>query len=391
MLMQNRLTSESGGDDQKPPLPDNGHDSDHPSIWMPFSVFLDGQELEGVGISLVAAYVGGWTGADISGRRVIARFSFQFEGYSVVLPIEVEVQVEARSSGACKLTFLNPTGPHLAHLRYIMNAYLAGDLVQINELLRVPPEVRQKSVAAPPSRKSFRERMRRFAGAMMVTLLTLGLIGLTLYTIHYHIFVHRVPGLATVTPAGLPLTAPEAGQIAYVDQNAGEGGVVFSLQSARGGMLNFSNPCDCKIVLTESGTVGATVLPGTPIAYVRTTDSGPNIKALMPDELAKLLLFGAEAKASLPDGSDLPLTVTDVKAEDGGSGTMAAVTFTAKGEQLTASDIGKTVALTVTSKPYGKFLDRLKERLSRLRPGNDVSERAQSWPLIGHANAETMR
>ncbi|WP_180897787.1 hypothetical protein [Martelella soudanensis] len=370
-------------------LPDNGHDSDHPSIWMPFSVFIDGRELEGVGISLVAAYAGGWTGEDISGHRMIARFSFQFEGYSVVLPIEVSAELESRNSGAYKLVFLNPTGPHLPHLRYMMNAYLAGDLVQINELLRVPPEARQKSVAPPPPRKSFRERMRRLAGAGLVTALTLGLIALTLYTIHYHIFVHRVPGLATVTPAGLPLTAPEAGQIAYVDQNAGEGDVVFSLQSARGGMLNFSNPCDCKIVLTENGAVGATVLPGTPIAYVRTDDSGPTIKVVMPDDLAKLLLFGAQAHASLPNGDDLPLTVRDVKAEDGVSGTTALVTFSAADDVLTASDIGKTVALTVTSKPYANLLERIRNRLSRFTATKELSERAREWPLIGNARAAT--
>ena len=210
MLMEHHPNAETDAEETAIELPDNGHDTDHPSIWMPFSVFIDGRELEGIGVSLVAAYAGGWHGGDMSGDRVIARFSFQFEGYSVVLPIEVRAELESASGGVYKLVFLNPTGPHLPHLRYLMNAYLAGDLVQINELLRVPPEARQKSVAAPPPRKSFRERMRRMAGAGMVAALTLGLIALTLYTIHYHIFVHRVPGLATVTPAGLPLTAPEA-------------------------------------------------------------------------------------------------------------------------------------------------------------------------------------
>ncbi|WP_292055157.1 hypothetical protein [Martelella sp.] len=389
MLMEHHPNAETDAEETAIELPDNGHDTDHPSIWMPFSVFIDGRELEGIGVSLVAAYAGGWHGGDMSGDRVIARFSFQFEGYSVVLPIEVRAELESASGGVYKLVFLNPTGPHLPHLRYLMNAYLAGDLVQINELLRVPPEARQKSVAAPPPRKSFRERMRRMAGAGMVAALTLGLIALTLYTIHYHIFVHRVPGLATVTPAGLPLTAPEAGQIAYVDQSAGEGDVVFSLQSARGGMLNFSNPCDCRIVLTENGAVGATVLPGTPIAYVRTDDAGPTIKVTMPDDLAKLLLFGAEAHASLPNGDDLPLTVKDVKAEDGASGTTALVTFSAAPDALTAADIGKTVALTVTSKPYANFLERIKTRLSRFTATKEMSERAKAWPLIGNAQAAT--
>nr|WP_272212226.1 hypothetical protein [Marinicella sp. W31]MDC2878137.1 hypothetical protein [Marinicella sp. W31] len=81
---------------------------------------------------------------------------------------------------------------------------------------------------------------------------------------------------------------------------------MFSLQSARGGVLNFSNPCNCDIMLTENGTVGATVLPGTPIAYVNTGDAGPTIKAVMPDGLSKMLLFGAEAVATLPTGQKLP-------------------------------------------------------------------------------------
>lgn len=382
MLMEHHSAGETG-----PDLPDPHHDGEHPSIWMPFSVFIDGRELEGVGISLVAAYVGGWNGPDISGHRMIARFSFQFEGYSVVLPIEVSASLESRNSGAYKLTFLNPTGPHLPHLRYMMNAYLAGDLVQINELLRVPPEAYHTAPAEPPPRRSFRQRVRAMMGFGMVTLLTVALIALTLYTIHYHIFVHRVPGLATVTPSGLPLTAPEAGQIAYVDPNAGEGAVVFSLQSARGGMLNFSNPCDCQVVLTENGAVGATVLPGTPIAYVKTGDAGPTIKVIMPDALAKMLLFGAEAHASLPNGDDLPLTVRDVRAEEGASGTAATVTFSAAADALTADDIGKTVALTVTSKPYANFLNRLKQRFFPARQSEDISERARNWPLIGNAQA----
>nr|WP_272212227.1 hypothetical protein [Marinicella sp. W31]MDC2878138.1 hypothetical protein [Marinicella sp. W31] len=226
MLEENRTENAGNGQEIRlsPDLPDSGHESDHPSIWMPFSVFVDGRELEGVGISLVAAYVGGWSGADLAGRNVIARFSFQFDGYSIMLPIEVRADLEYRRSGAYKLVFLDPTGPHLAHLRYMMNAYLAGDLVQINDVLRIPPEYKKKtSPAEAPEPASARERVRKFVGLLSVTALTLGLIGLTLYTIHNHIFVHSVPGLATVTPAGLPLTAPEAGQIAYVDAEAVEG------------------------------------------------------------------------------------------------------------------------------------------------------------------------
>ncbi|TNB49239.1 hypothetical protein FF124_04425 [Martelella lutilitoris] len=393
MFEENR-TDDAGNEQEirlPPDLPDNGHDSDHPSIWMPFSVFIDGQELEGVGISLVAAYVGGWGGADLAGRDLIARFSFQFDGYSIVLPIEVRAGLEDRRSGAYKLVFLDPTGPHLAHLRYMMNAYLAGDLIEINEVLRIPPEYKKKSkVLEPPKPPTVKERLRKVFGLLWVGALTVALIALTVWTIHYHIFVHKVPGLATVTPAGLPLTAPEAGQIAYVDSQAPEGGVVFSLQSARGGVLNFSNPCNCDIMLTSNGTVGATVLPGTPIAYVKTGDAGPTIKVVMPDDLSKMLLFGAEAEARLPDGQTLPLTVVDVKAEEGGSGSRSIVSLSAPSGALGAGDIGKTVALTVTSKPYANLLTRIRAMLPFSGRAQSLSQRANDWPLIGNAFAGTV-
>ena len=200
MLEENR-TDDAGNEQEirlPPDLPDNGHDSDHPSIWMPFSVFIDGRELEGVGISLVAAYVGGWGGADIAGRDLIARFSFQFDGYSIVLPIEVRAGLEDRRSGAYKLVFLDPTGPHLAHLRYLMNAYLAGDLVQINEVLRIPPEYKKKpKQLEPPKPPTVKERLRKVFGLLWVGALTVALITLTVWTIHYHIFVHKVPGRMT--------------------------------------------------------------------------------------------------------------------------------------------------------------------------------------------------
>ncbi|TPW27671.1 hypothetical protein FJU08_19745 [Martelella alba] len=335
----------------------NKYETEHPPIWMPFTVTVNGHELKGVGLSLVNAIVSGHLPPDAVDRNMIATFTFLFQGYSFNLPADVLIAREFDRPGSYRITFLNPTGPHLPHLRYLMNSYLAGDLVVIDELLRVRSEKNgsPNAAKAAPSRNAAM-LMRRASGVFLVSLATLGLVALVGYTLQKRVFVHEVPSLATIEPVGLPLRAPEAGQIVYVNDQAAQGDVVFSLQSVRGEALNFTNPCDCSVFVTPYGETGATVLPGEVIAYVEKGGDEPVLKATMPSDLTKKLMFGGRAVAILPDGSKVALNLTSAMPIEGSSQAESAASFTAAKGVLRAAGMGSTLPVEVIDRTYARFL-----------------------------------
>ncbi|WP_176086569.1 hypothetical protein [Martelella sp. HB161492] len=338
----------------------SNYETEHPPIWMPFTVMVNGHELKGVGLSLVNAIVSGHLPPEAVDRNLIATFTFLFQGYSFNLPADVLIAREFDRSGSYRITFLNPTGPHLPHLRYLLNSYLAGDLVVIDELLRVRGEKAAPSQAGKAGEpKTAAMLIRRISGVAFVTLATIGLLALVGYTLQKRVFVHQVPSLASVEPVGLPLRAPEAGQIVYVNDQAAQGDVVFSLQSVRGEALNFTNPCDCAVFVTQYGASGATVLPGEVIAYVEKGDDEPVLKATMPSALTKKLMFGGRAVALLPDGDKIDLHLVSATPIAGSSQAESAATFSADKGVLRAAGVGSTLPVEVIDKSYARLLSML--------------------------------
>jgi len=331
-------------------------DNEHALIQLPFVAAIEGRQYEGSGLSLVNAFVTGLAAPEIDSNSKIAIFRFPFDGFSVTLPIEVRIETVDRSTGLYKLVFLHPTGPHLPQLRYLLNAFIAGDIVSLDELMRVPPEktAKAKSKAGGGSH-SAGQVAKRILGMALVTAASVGILASVSYGLQKRLFLHDVPALAVVEPVGLSLQTPEAGQLAFVNGEAGKGEVVFSVQTVRGSVLSVENPCDCKIVLSNQGVVGATVFPATPVAFVTNGEGTPILKARVPDQLAKMLLAGATAEAAMPAGETVVMGLRDVEPASKDGPPESVVTLEPVAGSFSDADIGKSIPVRILSRNYIDF------------------------------------
>jgi hypothetical protein len=340
------------------PMP-NDQDNEHALIQLPFVVAIEGRRYEGKGISLVNAFVTGLAAPEIDATTKIAVFRFPFDGFSVTQPIDVRVEPVDKTTGLYKLAFVNPTASHLPQLRYLLNSFISGDIVSMDELLRVPPEKStKKNKNENTGSVSAGRVLKRLTGTALVAAASIGMIATASYALQNRLFVHEVPALANIVPSGLSLKSPEAGQVAYVNSEAQKGEVVFSIQTVRGDVLSIENPCDCPVVLAKQGIVGATVFPVTPIAFVTFNESAPVLKARVPDALAKMLLEGAKAEAELPDGRQVVASLSEVETDSSPGDPESLVTLTPDSEPFADEDVGRAVSLKIVNKGYFDFVNR---------------------------------
>jgi hypothetical protein len=229
---------------------------------------------------------------------------FNFPGYSVSLPVDAAIGAGSPEAGTVTLRFLEPTGPHLPQLRYILNSYVGGDLVGIDGMIQSAERVAtmRPAAEAAPRRRSLRAgimhglRWGTFAG---LGLLLVGFVGLKLYE---RLFVAPVTGLSTVSLAGMDLRAISPGQLDFVNTGAGKGDIAFAIRTTSGEVLAVSIPCDC-IVAPGAARTGATVLAGDTVMTVAPPDAPVVVSAQVDGHGLKMLASGAIAEVRMPDGT----------------------------------------------------------------------------------------
>lgn len=273
--------------------------NDHPVVDLPFHALIDGRQLPGRGLSLVAAYVAGQVDLASLGTNRLVRLVFDLDGFQITLLVEASVHAAEDGKGAA-LIFTQPTGPHLPQLRHLLNAFIAGDLVSLGQAIGVAGTAAPKlpagfSAAAPPG---WDHRFRLGA----VALAAVAMVGLAGLLIYQRAFVRLLPDLGTVSLAGETLRATAAGQIVFLDTGAGKGAVVLAIQASNGEVLSLTNPCDCRAILLGVQS-GSTVLMGD--AVVQLAAPGDAVVVLASLDAATIFALGRGdgIDLTLPDGA----------------------------------------------------------------------------------------
>jgi alginate biosynthesis protein Alg44 len=275
---------------------------DHPVIRLPFSVVINGRALQGNGISIVGAEATGLIDPQLNGKVQVAALAFNFPGYSISLPVEAAISAGAAEAGTVTLRFLEPTGPHLPQLRYILNSYVGGDLTGVDGLIRITDKVEKARQEAPSSKPSPTRRLMtgiRWGAFAGLGLLLVGFVGVKLYE---RLFVTPVTGLSTITLDGMDLRAISPGQLDFVNPAATQGEIAFAIRTTAGEVLAVSMPCDC-IVAPGAAQSGATVLAGDTVMTVAPRDAQSVITSHVDGNGLRKLASGAHAEVHLPDGS----------------------------------------------------------------------------------------
>lgn len=288
-----------------PPHQDFAAQSEHPVIRLPFSVVINGRSFAGNGLSIVGAEATGLIDPQLHGRVQVVTLVFNFPGYSISLPVDAAIGAGSPEAGTVSLRFLEPTGPHLPQLRYILNSYVGGDLVGVDGIIRTADKLPGISAPAAPKPKASigrgiasGVRWGAFAG---LGLLLVGFVGVKLYE---RLFVAPVTGLSTVSLKGMDLRAISPGQLDFVNPAAVKGDIAFAIRTTSGEVLAVSMPCDC-VVAPGSASSGATVLSGDTVMTVAPTGAPVIVSAKVDDHGLRMLAAGGQAEVHFPNGSTI--------------------------------------------------------------------------------------
>lgn len=317
-------------------------EDEHPQLKLPFTAVIGDRKLEGESLSITKAIVSGLLPPFDGEQEELVSLRFDFDGYSINMFIEAFVTKSGESDDpSVTLRFADPTGEHLAALRYILNSFLAGHVVNMGQLLGFTgPTVAknpQKPVEAPVSRRII-SGLR--AGAVF-------LAGVTLVYAATTVVYNRLAFLYEANPVVLSVDGPSlrataAGQITFINTDAAQGDVAYSILSTSGDLLSTQMPCDCQIVAAEGLVSGATVLAGDPILQLATEGAGLVGDATVSDEGMARIIAGDSAELEMANGSILPVTLNFKQTTSTGTGIAAKVVVSEDFESATTSgDVGR--------------------------------------------------
>ena len=275
--------------------------SDHPMMDIPFMVGIDGRQYRGIRLSLVMAEISGLMDPNLENATRLMRLVFPFNGFSVTIGVLGLIRHVDRDKGLASVSFVDPGGEHLPQMRHIMNSYIAGDLVALGGVIAVGstlPSPAARAAKIADARKLTIPRLLGTAGMILATILLLGSAGSLAYS---RIFTQHIAAPGHALKDGMTLSAISAGQIDYINVNAGEGEVAFSIRTTTGTMLSIAMPCACDAEL-QGATVGATVQAGDAVMTVAQPDAKLIVNAEVTSEELLELAFADYVNVTFPDG-----------------------------------------------------------------------------------------
>ena len=326
-----------------------GFESEHPAVSLPYTLKVCGQQFVGSRISMTEIRV---MSRDevflVKGSTHAARIQFDFQNFSV--SIYPDVIVVGEHGDELVLKFADATGDHVAQLRFVLNSFIAGDFVTLGAVMAYSGPTKPKE-EKKKAEQNWRERYRSIGVAILSCVLALW-AAFSLYN-RYTTGLELHPVL--IERSGQPMQATTAGQISYLNPNASEGEVLFSINANSGDVLNFKMPCTCEIKLTQGVSEGVTVLPDDVILTILLNNVDLSIQALMSVEGVGRALKGDNVFLDLTEGRSIPVEVvagTGANSASIGGDLFVPVQLVPQEGTLTEADIGKYGQLRLTKSHF---------------------------------------
>lgn len=253
------------------------------------------------------------------GNVVDLTLIFPFNGYELTLPVRAEVRYASQEQGRVGLRFIDVSPRQHNLLRFILDAYLSGEVVEAGDVLDVVSRRNEGKTREVPQRPQPQGLManiahhgRSIAGYGIVAAATLLLVGFIGAGIFQRMYI--IPAQSALITADLvTVPAPSSGQLTFVaagDQiQAGE--PLLTIQGPQGSSsIVIDSPCDC-VIQARYTRASSFVREGAPILVLREKTSAPYITASIPQSEVLRFYRGARAVIEYADGT----LVRDVEIE----------------------------------------------------------------------------
>ncbi len=280
---------------------------------------------------------------------------FQFDGFQLVVPMQFEVRYCNTKQQRIGCRFTNVDKRHIAIFQYLVSAYVAGEVVQIGDLLDVAGRNNYVTAAKMPAANdglSSGQIARRKAQKLLWSALIVGLsLGLVLYlglSFYERIYVVKATS-AEVTADMISVDAPAGGKVNYVqlptDAKVGKGDPLVSMMTDTGSLQSVDSPCDC-IVKERLLKNNQHASKDQSLLMLAPIDAQPIVTARLHFEDAVKLRTGQEALLTFAgSGESMKGVVQSVRARGGEEGAGATVLIQPQ-NSISATQIDDPVEVT---------------------------------------------
>ncbi len=244
--------------------------------------------------------------------------TFPIADYSIAMKMDAEVRYIDAQKGRVGLKFVNATRRQLDVLRYFIDAYLSGEIVDARDVIEVSArrnEAQARATPAVEAPKTIGGKMSRLAGqvgrmsvAVGAGVTLVALVGTSLYE---RLMV--VPATSAIVTTDLvTLPASLGGSVAFVapGETIKRGEPLAGVETIDGKSMVVSSPCDCAIQ-TRYAAIGDFVTQGSPLISLRRHDAKPFVTAFVPRDQIMRIYDGARARIVLTNG--LEITDTHIR------------------------------------------------------------------------------
>lgn len=277
----------------------------HVRLRIPIAIEIDGTRYDVDDWSVGGFGVAGPMVSRQPGERFPARLIFPFEDFELTLRLDCQLVYALPDESRFGGRFLALSQGQAALFRYLVDAYLSGELIAGADVLAVAArdptgEARTRQLFEGLSQEEARgRRVRRILGAGLLALGALGLAAVVALSFYERWLVVTTDRAVIEAPL-FRLKATAAGRL----EAAGEGLLRPGDPAARilgpaGAPVTLASPCECVV---ESWLVppGQSVQAGEVVATLVAADRPLTVRAEVPLEQARRLRVGQAAEVTVP-------------------------------------------------------------------------------------------
>ena len=290
------------------------------------------------------------------GESFPARLIFPFEDFEVSLRLDCQMVYILDDSTRFGCRFLSMSRGQLSLFRYLVDAYLSGEMVSGGDILHIAgrensAEAREQPLSFTPyaEEETLGRKIKRVAGYALLLLVGAGLVGTVALGFQDRFFTVRAESAVIHAPM-TRIRAPLAGILRPLDTPPllEPGMAIARLESADTPSTFIDSPCAC-VIIEWPATPGGFVQQGEEIAVLVSADSPLTVRAKVAFADALEMREGDIAEVTIPGRTGLmrgQIQSIDFKPDLGGSGNNRATTVTIRpDEPFDFTDLGSIVSV----------------------------------------------
>jgi alginate biosynthesis protein Alg44 len=241
------------------------------------------------------------------GEKFSARLFFPFEEFDMSMRFDARMIYADQEHGRFGCAFLSISKDQAVLFRYLIDAYLSGEVVSAGDILQVRGrENTAKARYQPvddlfPREETWSTALRRYGVYAGFGLAGLALLAFVVFGIKERYFTIEASSAVVDAPV-VQIRAPVAGRLISALQ-PGEplvpGSLLGTIYGVDGAAVTLESPCNCE-VLQQTGLNGQHYQLGDPLVSLIETDQPMLIRVQLPLEDVERLQVGDQAEIHFP-------------------------------------------------------------------------------------------